>query len=110
MGNSLFNTIQKSDARIDSSNDIENGVIETFNAWAHKVHRQPKKLAKKLNQTFDVLIEDEAELDAALAENSLLAARLPGGTNRQKLMAMMAKAPSPDILQPGEIFAMIIWC
>ena len=72
-----------------------------------KVHRQPKKLAKKLRQKLDVLIEDEAELDAALAENSLLAARLPGETDRQKLMAMMAKAPSPDTLQPGEVFAMV---
>ena len=56
---------------------------------------------------MDVLIEDEAQLDAALQENSDLAARLPGETDRNRLMAMMSKAPSPDTLQPGEIFAMI---
>ena len=96
------------DALVDNQPDeLNEEVLEAFNGWAHKVHRQPKKLAKKLKQKLDVLIEDEAELDAALAENSLLAARLPGETDRQKLMAMMAKAPSPDILQPGEVFAMI---
>ena len=57
--------------------EIDDEVIEAFDAWAHKAHRQPKKLAKKLSKKLDVLIEDETELDATLAENSLLAARLP---------------------------------
>ena len=91
------------------SNDVTDEVIEQLNSWAHRVHRKPRKLAKKIEQRkrMDVLINDEAQLDAALQENSDLAARLPSETDRNRLMAMMSKAPSPDTLQPGEIFAMI---
>ena len=66
------------DDKHDKHDEIDDEVIEASNGWAHKVHRQPKKHAKKMSKRLVVLIEDEAELDAAHAENSLLAARLPG--------------------------------
>ena len=43
-------------------------VVEHPNYWAHRVHRKPKKLQKKIEKKkrMDVLKEDGDQLDAAL--------------------------------------------
>ena len=68
------------------SDDVDDEVMEQLNSWAHRVHREPRKLAKKIQRRkrMDVLIEDEEQLDAGLQENSDLAARLPGETDRNR--------------------------
>ena len=83
-------------------------MVDCLNHWAHKVQRKPIKIAKKLRrQKIDMVITNEADLDAALAENSELAHRLPGDAERHRISAMMAKAPPPGGLQEGEIWALV---
>ena len=71
---------------------------------------KPKKNAtrakpKKVNFTLD----NEDDLDAALAESEILRQRLPGidGNKMPLYAAMVKKAPSPSALQEGECWAMV---
>ena len=92
--------------------DIEEHVA-ALNSWAHKVTYKPtrpkgKKPRVKAHK-MDVTIENEADLDIALAENEILRQRLPGvdADTMMVYAAMIKKAPSPETLQEGECWAMV---
>ena len=61
----------------------------------------------KVRKATDIVITCEDDLDAALREDELLLAKLPGTTDRTKLMAMRSKCPPVDQLQPGEVWALV---
>ena len=88
----------------DHSHDDIVECLPALNGWAHRVVVKPKKVAKKLKKmsSTDVVINNVDDLDAALREDKVLSAKLPGETDRTKLMAMMSKCPPADQLQPGE--------
>jgi hypothetical protein len=96
----------------DEEDDVAEHVA-ALNLWAHKVttrSSRPRKIKKsKPLKKIDVVIETEADLDVAIAENEIIRQRLPGiDANTMPLYATMIKrAPPADTLQPGEVWAMI---
>ena len=70
----------------DHSHDDIVDCLPALNGWAHRVVVKPKKVAKKLRtkKATDVVIHCEDDLDAALREDELLAAKLPGETDHTK--------------------------
>ena len=60
--------------------------LPALNGWAHRVIVKPRKVVKKpkTTKTTDVVITCEDDLDAALREDELLSAKLPGTTDRTK--------------------------
>ena len=98
----VANTFQALDDQCDDIVDC----LPALNGWAHRVVVKPRKVVKR-PKTTDVVITCEDDLDAALREDELLSAKLPGTTDRTKLMAMMSKCPPADQLQPGEVWALV---
>ena len=70
----------------DHSHDDIVDCLPALNGWAHRVVVKPKKVAKKLRmkKSTDIVISCEDDLDAALQEHKLLAAKLPGETDHTK--------------------------
>ena len=70
---------------------------------------KPRKVAKLLKnkKPTDVLITCEDELDAAPQEDKVRAAKLPGGTDHTKCMAIMSKCPPANQVQSGEVWGLI---
>ena len=52
------------------------------------------------SQKIHVTINDEKDLDRALASSSILRITLPGDSDRHRLMAMVERTPPADMLQP----------
>ena len=73
-------------ALTDQSHDDIAECMAAVNGWAHRVTLKPKKVAKKLRtkNATDSVIHCEDDLDAALREDELLAAKLPGETDHTK--------------------------
>ena len=96
----------------DEPDALEDEHIAVLNTWAHKVHRQKGKsnkkgkiLKPKHTTYFD--IDDEKQLNDVLNENRKLQTSLPSARNKEMLMTMMSKNPSANLLQEGEVWALI---
>ena len=70
----------------DQCNDDIVDCLPALNGWAHRVAVKPRKVAKKTKtkKATDIVITCEDDLDAALREDELLSAKLPGTTDRTK--------------------------
>ena len=108
----VANKYQALDDGIDNEHIEEH--VAALNSWAHKVTYKPLKSRSKnksavQKKRLDVLIENEADLDCALAENEILRQRLPGVDmdTMPLYAAMIKKAPSAETLQEGEVWAMV---
>ena len=100
-----------------ADSDVKPEHLLALNSWAHKVtvKATPKKSSlkktkdRKAVSKVDFNIETVRDLDVALDKNEVLRQRLPGiSADTMPLYAAMAKkAPPPDTLQEGEVWAMI---
>lgn len=105
-----FDPLRDGSCNVDGDDDnCNDGHLLELNKWAHKVNRASTRTSQKAPRKthVNVVIRNEAELDAALAQNQQLCAALPGDRDRKKLKRMMRKAPPADELQEGEMWVMI---